>query len=92
MKNFEKRLLNRGYPTSILEMHFSNNSVNVPINPFPAEWVLRALIDFTLSNVRRIYSSMGNPLDGKGLKSNSVTEKRHLNKIPGMHVQEYCPL
>ena len=37
------------------------------INPFPAEWVLRALIDFTLSNARRFYSSMGNPLDGKGL-------------------------
>ena len=39
----------------------------VPINPFPAEWVLRALIDFTLSSARRFYSSMGNPLDGKGL-------------------------
>ena len=33
-----------------------------------AEWALRALIDFTLSNSRRLYSSMGNPLDGKGLK------------------------
>ena len=29
--------------------------------------VLRALTDFTLSNARRFYSSMGNPLDGKGL-------------------------
>ena len=28
----------------------------------------RALIDFTLSNTRRFYSSMGNPLAGKGLK------------------------
>ena len=27
----------------------------------------RALIDFTLSNARRFYSSMGNSLDGKGL-------------------------
>ena len=36
-------------------------------NPFPFEWVLRALIDFTLSNARRFYSSMGNLLDGKGL-------------------------
>ena len=25
------------------------------------------LIDFTLSNARRFYSSVGNPLDGKGL-------------------------
>ena len=37
------------------------------INPFPSKWVLRALIDFTLSNARRFYSSMGNLLDRKGL-------------------------
>ena len=36
-------------------------------NPLTAEWALRALKDFTLSNVRRFYSSMGNPLAGKGL-------------------------
>ena len=39
------------------------------LNPLTAEWALRALIDFTLSNARRFYSLMGNPLDGKGLKS-----------------------
>ena len=45
-----------------------NNVKNyVPINLFPFERVLRALIDFTLSNARRFYSSMGNFLDGKGL-------------------------
>ena len=27
------------------------------------------IIDFTLSNARRFYSSMGKPLDGKGLSS-----------------------
>ena len=37
-------------------------------NPFPSKWVLRALIDFTLSNARRFYSSMGNLLDRKGLR------------------------
>ena len=37
-------------------------------NPFPSKRVLRALIDFTLSNARRFYSSMGNLLDRKGLK------------------------
>jgi len=37
------------------------------LNPLTAEWVLRALIDFTLSNARRFYSSMGYPLAGKGL-------------------------
>jgi len=36
-------------------------------NPLTAERALRALIDFTLSNARRFYSSMGNPLDGKGI-------------------------
>ena len=36
-------------------------------NPFPSKWVLRALIDFTLSNARRFYSSMGNLLDRKGI-------------------------
>ena len=40
----------------------------VKFNPFPSKWVLRALIDFTLSNARRFYSSMGNLLDRKGLK------------------------
>ena len=40
----------------------------VAINPLTADRSLRTLIDFTLSNARRFYSSMGNPLDGKGLK------------------------
>ena len=39
----------------------------LPFNPLTAERALRALIDFTLSNARRFYSSMGTPLDGKGL-------------------------
>ena len=37
------------------------------VNPLTAEWALRALIDFALSNARRFYSPMGNPLAGKGL-------------------------
>ena len=37
------------------------------LNPLTSEWALRALIDFTLSNARGFYSSMGNPLAGKGL-------------------------
>ena len=35
------------------------------INPLTAERALKALIDFTLSNARRFYLSMGNLLDGK---------------------------
>ena len=42
------------------------------LNPLTAEWALRALIDFTLSNARRFYASMGNPLDGKGLRHNGA--------------------
>ena len=38
----------------------------VLINPFSAKDVL---IDFTLSNARRFYSSKGNPLALKGLKN-----------------------
>ena len=37
--------------------------------------MLRALIDFTLSNARRFYSSMGNLLDRKGLKRAQVKSK-----------------
>ena len=44
-------------------------------NPLTAERALRALIDFTLSNARRFYSSMGNPLDGKGLKELIIKAK-----------------
>ena len=44
-------------------------------NPLTAEWALRALIDFTLSNARRFYSSMGNPLDGKGWKELIIKAK-----------------
>ena len=37
------------------------------LNPFTAVGVDRSLIDFTLSNARRFYSSKGNPLAVKGL-------------------------
>ena len=42
-------------------------------NPLTAAGALRALIDFTLSNARRFYSSMENPLAGKGLKVQNYT-------------------
>ena len=48
--------------------HLRTKSMIKDINPFTAEWALRALRDFTLSNARRFYSSTGNPLAGKGLK------------------------
>ena len=43
-------------------------------NPLTAEWALRALIDFTLSNARRFYSSKGNPLDGKGSRTSKMSQ------------------
>ena len=50
------------------------------VNPLTAEWALRALIDFTLSNASRFYSSMGNRLDGKGLSVN-------FQNVPGVFSQ-----
>ena len=37
------------------------------LNALTAVGALMTLIDFTLSNARRFYSSIGNPLGGKGL-------------------------
>ena len=51
----------------------NNVKTYFPINPFPFEWVLRALIDFTPSNARRFYSSMKIFLDGKGLTTSKTT-------------------
>ena len=36
-----------------------NNVKNVPINSLSAEWALRALIDFTLSNAQTILKGKG---------------------------------
>jgi len=41
----------------------------IMLNPLTAEWALRTPIDFTLSNARRFYSSMGNLLAVKGLRN-----------------------
>ena len=45
------------------------SNIHLSFNPFSAVGVLRALslIDFTLSNARRFYSPMENPLGVKGL-------------------------
>jgi len=51
---------------------FPSSSIGDEFNPLTAEWALKALIDFTLSNARRFYSSMGNPLDGKGLTTSKT--------------------
>ena len=60
--------LSLALPLNINSALASFNSVNnVPINALTAVGALRALIDFTLSNARRFYSSIGNPLAAKGL-------------------------
>ena len=52
--------------------NINNNDINIYVNPLTAVGARRALIlDFTLSNTRRFYSSMGNPLAVKGL----ITER-----------------
>ena len=50
----------------------SCRGVGMLVNPLTAEGALTALIDFTLSNARRFYSSKGNPLDGKGLTTSKT--------------------
>ena len=43
---------------------------------------IRALIDFTLSNARRFYSSMGNLLDAKGLSAKAFSKQLFIgNKL-----------
>ena len=44
-------------------------SLLVTLNALTAVGALMTLIDFTLSNARRFYSSMGNPLAVKGLRN-----------------------
>ena len=49
--------------------------VQKPLNPLVSVSAVMTLIDFTLSNARRFYSSMGNPLDTEGL---TVTDLKKL--------------
>ena len=51
-------------------------SKHILINPFSAKDVL---IDFTLSNARRFYSSKGNPLALKGLRTPLATKTMKKN-------------
>ena len=39
------------------------------------------LVDFTVSNARRLYSSMGNPSDTEGLNATLVYNERNLKKL-----------
>ena len=59
---------------------FNVQSIAFIFNPLTAEWALRALLDSTLSNARRFYSSMENPLDGKGLNTGR-RELQYLNHL-----------
>ena len=76
----QSAVLNRPLSSS-MPLSFRDHSWE-PFNPLTAVWALRALIDFTLSNARRFYSSMGNPLAVKGLTtSKTVPLKREQNWV-----------
>ena len=47
-------------------------TIHSVIYPLRSVGTLMTLIDFTLSNARRFYSSMGNPLDMKGLTTSKT--------------------
>ena len=53
----------------------------LPLDPPRSVGALMTLIVFTLSNARRFYSSMGNPLDMKGLthKMQAITKNNMLD-------------
>ena len=52
--------------------------------PFPPYECQMALIDFTLSNARRFYLSMGNPLGWKGLMTRKAKDYVPVNPFPPM--------
>ena len=63
--------------TEFNKLNYKNNYIifrlllpdfDVSSKPFSSHECQMALIDFTLSNARRFYSSMGNPLGWKGLR------------------------
>ena len=69
------------------------------LNALTTVGALMTLIDFTLSNARRFYSSMGNPLAAKGLiqltilatiQCNAHTSQLS-NVLFGMNAYEMCP-
>ena len=49
-----------------------------------------ALIDFTLSNARRFYSSMGNPLGWKGLKGGCIFDNFVEPRIQALNRRVQC--
>ena len=59
-----------------------NNVENyAPISALTAIGALMTVIDFTLSNARRFYLSMGNPLAVKGLLTTSKTMSPLINAL-----------
>ena len=63
--------------TTISSMHWATIRVRVNslsyllLNPSLSVTALMTLVDFTLSNAKRFYSSMANPSDTEGLRRNS---------------------
>ena len=76
----------------LVNSNWSSNMDKQPsicLNPSVSVSALMILIDFTLSNARRFYSSMGNPSDTEGLMSKQSIEKLNSRKsIPGNESQQ----
>ena len=83
-------------PLGVKGLTTSSPKTYVPINPLipnSAKWHLEILLcltpgDFTLSNARRFYSSMENPLGVKGLTTSSPKTYVPINHI---FAQNLCP-
>ena len=63
-------------------------------NPFRSVGALTTLIDFTLSNARRFYSSMGNPSDMKGLRTTILFSlcSKHMQELSVKSANQFVEL
>ena len=65
-------VVGRGYKSWVVGVGVGVSNIT---NPLTAVGALRALIDFTLSNARGFYSSMGDPLAVKNVPIKSTHKK-----------------
>ena len=91
--NVHEYFSNLGFLASIIQR--SDIAVQQINRSFTAEWALRALIDFThdQSIARRFYSSMGKPLDGKGVTNHTQADKCYQTPLSyPMFIQLHPPV
>ena len=96
-------LMRNNYPCWF-KILIGSTLVKLAYNPSVSVSALMTLIDFTLSNARRFYSSMGNPSDTEGLSSHLNHSETKIGEFlcnqyttsvsatPEIFLKTYCPL